>query len=156
MSNLATTKNEETAELEVSNNAIGSILNLSGSVLDLPDLSESIEMPIDLMSDYWTPETPGEFKLVIFDRIDITDVLVKDEDDNDVIAQLKCAYFLEQLPNKDIKPIRNASKRLVGAILSAGVKRGAALKLTFMGKKKNATNSFKSDSWSVRPLLIQI
>jgi hypothetical protein len=130
-----------------------SVFNLNDSITDLPDLSQAIEMPLDLMSDYWTPEHAGEFKFVFFDRIDISKV-----QDQQTGAQidLECAYFLEQDANKEIKSLRNGSKRLVGALLSANVQRGTALKVTFMGKKNNRTNSYKSDNWSVKPLRINI
>ena len=30
------------------------------------------------------------------------------------------------------------------------------LKITYMGKKKNKTNNFQSDNWSVRPLRLNL
>lgn len=150
MSNVATI--EKNTEVAV-NRPNNSIFDLTGSVADLPDLSTAIEMPLDLMSDYWTPEHAGEFKNMFFDRVDVSKVL--DQESGEMI-DLECAYFLEQDDKKEIKSIRNGSKRLVGALVSANVQRGTALKITFMGKKKNRTNAFKSDSWSVKPLRINL
>src|SRR5438128_629526 len=100
----------KTDEVAVVSRPMGQIFDLSRSVADLPNLSEAVEMPLDLMSDYWTPETPGEFKLVFFDRIDVSQVLTQDE--NPVLIDLECAYFLEQDSKQEIKSVRNGSKRL--------------------------------------------
>lgn len=146
-------KTAETTEVAVSR-PMGQIFDLTRSVVDLPDLSKAVEMPLDLMSDYWTPETPGESKFVFFDRIDVSQVLT--QDDNPVLIDLECAYFLEQDKNLEIKSVRNGSKRLVGALLAQNVQRGTALKVTYVGKKKNRSNAFKSDSWSIKPLILNI
>jgi hypothetical protein len=149
MSELTTTNQEETAVTR----PIGQIFDLTSSVVELPDLAIAHEMPLDLMSDYWTPENAGEFKRVFFDRIDVSKVL--DVESGDVF-DLECAYFLEQDDKKEIKSVRNGSKRLVGAILATGLQRGTALKITFLGKKKNKNNAFKSDNWSIKPLRVNI
>lgn len=150
MSNLATIPTEETA---VVSRPIGQTFDLTGSIVNLPDLSQAIEVPLDLMSDYWTPGPAGESKLVFFDRIDISKVI--DQQTGETI-DLECAYFLEQDSKGEIKSVRNGSKRLVGALVSADVQRGTALKITFAGKKKNRNNSFQSDSWSIKPLRVNI
>lgn len=142
-----------TEEVAVSRQ-LGQVFDLTGSVVSLPDLSTAVEMPLDLMSDYWTPENAGEFKLVFFDRIDVSQVLT--QDDTPTMIDLECAYFLEQDGKGEIKSIRNGSKRLVGALLAQQVQRGTALKITYMGKKKNRSNAFKSDSWSIKPLILNI
>jgi hypothetical protein len=146
-------KTEEVTGVAVSR-PMGQVFDLTGSIVDLPILADATEMPLDLMSDYWTPEKEGEYKYVFFDRIDVSQVLTQDE--TPVLIDLECAYFLEQDINKEIKSIRNGSKRLVGALLAQNVQRGTALKITYMGKKKNRSNAFKSDSWSIKPLIINI
>jgi len=152
----AIAKTVDTTEEVVVSRPMGQIFDLTRSVVDLPNLTDAIEMPLDLMSDYWTPENPGEFKRVFFDRIDISQALVKDKDGLDVLIDLECAYFLEQDKNQEIKSVRNGSKRLVGALLSQNMQRGTALKITYLGKKKNRNNSFLSDNWSVKPLIVNI
>lgn len=119
----------------------------------LPDLTDSKTMPFDLMADYWTPETAGESKRVFFDRIGMRGV--KDMQNEEAIIELECAFFVEVV-NGEAKSVSNGSKRLVGAILSNGIKRGTPLLITFLGKKSNKTNAFKSDSWSVKPLIVNI
>jgi len=126
------------------------VYNLASGANLLPDLSKAQELPFDLMADYWTPIEAGENKRVFFDKIATRKVL--DLQSNEPI-ELECAFFLEQKDGQ-LKPISNGSKRLVGAIESNRIQRGTPLLITFLGKKKNATNSFQSDNWSVKPLII--
>jgi hypothetical protein len=118
----------------------------------LPSLDDAQSVPFDLMADYWTPETPGESKRMFFDRIDVRGV--KDMNSEDII-DLECAFFLENI-NGEVKSVSNGSKRLVGALQANNIKRGTPLLVTYLGKKTNKTNSFKSDSWSVKPLVVNI
>jgi len=133
----------------------GQTFDLTSSVTNLPDLSLAAEMPLDLSSEYWTPEKVGESKRVFFDKIDVTQVLSTFDDSAELI-DLECAFFLEQTGTGEVKSIRNASKLLVGALLSNSVKRGTALMITYIGEKKNRKNSYKSASWSIKPLIINI
>ena len=136
--------------------------NLSVMALDLtqplPDLETADVMPIDLMSDYWTPESPGESKRLVFVKLDTSPV--RDVNDPEVEHQLACAYFLEKTLKGEIRQIRNGSKRLVGAlqtVIEQGmVGQGTPLLVTFLGKKQNRTNSFKSDNWSIKPLKLNV
>lgn len=101
---------------------------------------------IDLISNYWTPETVGETKRVIFDRLGVTKVL--DNGTGEVI-DLECAFFFVK-ENGATKQLVNGSKRLVGAL--ASLPQYTPLQITYLGKKSNSTNSFKSDHWVVNPL----
>lgn len=121
------------------------------SIDNIADLDNATVAPIDLMSDYWTPTNPGESKRVIFDRIGITPVL--STNGTGEVIDLECAFFFVK-DNGSVKQICNGSKRLVGSLLASNVKYGMALEITYLGKKLNATNSFKSDNWSVKPLVI--
>jgi hypothetical protein len=124
----------------------------------LPDLSGATMMPIDLMSDYWTPENMGESKRVFF--VKLAQSPVRDINDPDVTHMLGCAYFLERTEKGEIKQIRNGSKRLVGALETAidqgQISQGTPLLITYLGKKNNKTNSFKSDAWSIKPLTLSL
>lgn len=147
------TKNgQENTGLAVQNNDHVGLQVFDMTDGDLPDLDNSVAMPMDLMADYWTPERSGETKRVFFDRIGMR--AVKDQQTDEQI-ELECAFFYEKV-NGEIKSISNGSKRLVGAIQANGIQRGTALEITYLGKKKNATNSFQSDNWSVKPLIINI
>jgi len=118
---------------------------------DFPDLETASVLPMDLMSTYWTPETPGESKNVVFSHIDDSELI---DPDSGEIKMLRTAHFFEQ-KNGEISSVRNASKRLVGAIESSKIGRGTPLRISYLGKKKNVNNAFKSDDWSVKPLLIK-
>lgn len=118
---------------------------------EFPDLENATPLPMDLMSSYWTPEKEGESKNVVFSHID--DSTLVDPDSGEV-KTLRTAFFFEQ-KDGEIRSVRNASKRLVGAIESNQIVRGTPLRISYLGKKKNTNNSFKSDDWSVKPLLIK-
>lgn len=152
---------EKTTTLESSENGNGQIevrkqsasaplpMNqLSVNNIDALEAAESSS--IDLMSNYWSPEMPGEVKRVIFDRIDISPVLAQDTGE---VIDLECAFFFVK-ENGQVKQLRNGSKRLVGALQSYNILRGTPLEIRYMGKKQNRMNSFKSDNWSVTPLIV--
>lgn len=116
----------------------------------LPNLHTDAEpVQVDLVSDYWSPESEGESKRVFFIKIDESDA--RDQQTNQPIT-LDCAFFLEQKPDGSTAQIRNGSKRLVGAIEKNNIIPGTALEIRYMGKKKNKTNGNISDHWSIRPL----
>lgn len=122
------------------------------SIDDIDDLETAQAAPVDLMSDYWSPEMPGEYKKVIFDRIETT--AVADQATGEVL-DLDCAYFFVK-ENGAVKRIRNGSKRLVGAIQSFKLAQGTPLEIRYMGKRANKTNQFKSDHWTVKPLIVNV
>jgi hypothetical protein len=117
---------------------------------ELPDLSKAKVAPLELTGEYWTPEKEGETKRMFFNEI-------RQETAIDIVSgkdvELAVAYFVEvQDGNKKI--IRQAGKRLIGALETCKVVAGMPLEITYLGKKKNKTNSFMSDSWSIKPLYI--
>ena len=120
---------------------------------NLPDLTKATEVPVDLSSDYWTPDKEGEFKLVFFQEI--KDSTCLDQQTGEQI-ELPCAFMIEQKEDRSMQLVRNGSKRLVGAFEDAmedgKIEKGTPLKITYLGKQKNSTNSNMSDRWSIRPL----
>lgn len=118
----------------------------------LPNLSEAKAIPVDLSSEYWTPTDSGDFKLVFFQEIITSTYTDKDGD----TIELPCAVFLEQKANGDLKAVRNGSKRLVASIEDAindgKISVGTPLRIEFLEKKKNSTNTNLSDRWSIKPL----
>lgn len=119
---------------------------------NLPNLEDADEIPLDLMSNYWSPVQHGETKRVFFDCIKMRQV--QDNANPDVLIDLPCAFFFEKVKG-EIKTISNGSKRLVAAIESNNLKRFTPLSITYLGKKRNSTNSFLSDDWRVTPLSIK-
>lgn len=123
------------------------------SVVDfskLPNLNEAQVDPVELSGEYWTPETEGESKRVFFAGLVEESVL---EMESGETRQLIVAKFVEQR-NGQLRAVRNGSRRLVGIFeqFANTVKIGDAFEITYLGKKKNSTNSFKSDNWSVKSL----
>ena len=129
-------------------------IDLSGNI---PSLKDANELPIDLCGNYWTPESPGEFKKVIF--LDIKPQKVLSQSTGELI-DLDCVIFAEQNDNGDLITTMNGSIRLVGALQpyveNGTIRKGTMLKITFMGKKKNKTNANFSDNWSVKPIRINL
>jgi hypothetical protein len=119
-------------------------------IAELPDLSKAKAASLELMGEYWTPEKEGEVRRMFFNEIrqEMTIDFASGAD-----IELSVAYFVEvQDGNK--KVIRQASKRLTGALEMLKVATGMPLEITYLGKRKNKTNSFMSDNWSVKPLFI--
>lgn len=139
----------EVAVRQESNQGL-TVVDLNGN---LPDLNKATEFPFDLMADYWTPESQGEQKRVFFDKIATRSVA--DQQSGELI-DLECAFFIELSEKNEAKTISNGSKRLVGALEAHKIQRGTPLLITYLGKKKNRTNSFQSDSWSIKPLRLEI
>ncbi len=120
----------------------------------LIDLSTAVAAPVDLMSDYWTPIAMGETRRVYFDRIQPMGVV--DQTSGEIIY-MDCAFFFwQEKPGEPYKQIRNGSKRLVGAITSFNIQRGTPLEIKYAGKKRNSTNQFMSDNWSITPLQVNV
>lgn len=144
-------KKNEIAKVEENQNGVANY-DLTGG--NLPDISEEFAaaLPIDLMSDYWTPEQVGEQKRVFFSEIGMRKVL--DESTGELI-DLESAFFIEQVASGELVQVSNGSKRLVGAIVAAQIQRGTPLLITYKGKKRNKSNKYSSDNWSVKPLIIK-
>lgn len=122
----------------------------------LPNLHEVPVSPRELASDYWTPDEPGEYKVGVIMDIREESYPIDGTDDR---IMLECMVMISQERDGSFNTIRNGSKRLVATIVTA-IEKGeivlekTPLKITFTGKEKNKTNAFKSDRWSVKPLLI--
>lgn len=110
--------------------------------------------PIDLMSDYWSPENVGEQRRVLFDRIQFMGVV---DQSTGELVDLECAFFFyQEVPGGPVKQIRNASKRLVGTIQSFNLQKGTPLLIKYQGKKRNKNNANLSDNWTVTPLRVDV
>ncbi|CAA7195424.1 hypothetical protein [Chryseobacterium potabilaquae] len=122
---------------------------------EMPNLHEAAESPRELTSEYWTPEKEGEYKVGVI--IDLRDEPCLTEEGETIM--LPCIVMISQRQDKSFETIRNGSKRLVAAIESAldggeVVMGQTPVKVSFVGKKKNKSNSYSSDRWSVRSIII--
>ena len=125
-------------------------VNLYDSKTVLPNLAELNPEPVDLMADYWTPVKEGEQKRMFFSHFASRAII--DEKTGDEF-DLVCAFFVEQT-QEGLKMVSNGSKRLVGALEMQDIKSGTPLQVTYLGKRKNSTNQYQSDYWSIKKLRI--
>lgn len=116
---------------------------------DLPSLETAKVAPISMNSEYWTPEKVGEKRRLFF--LDLRVEAVIDAQSGETV-DLTVLYFVDS--NKNV--IRQASRRLVGVFENRinSLRPGMAFEIEYLGKKKNATNSFQSDHWSVYELYL--
>lgn len=119
---------------------------------NLPDLETAKEIDVDLLSDYWTPEKPGETKRVFFAGVERR---TKVDADTGEVDELDHCVFFEKTPD-GIKAISNASSRLVQLFSTGTIPNGTPVSIQYLGKKKNKNNSFSHDDWRVKPLVLQI
>ena len=137
----------EIAKKQDGNNGM-EIKTVNMSELSSVNLDSASVMPIDLMADYWTPENVGEAKRCIFTKVE--NVSTIDQQSGEMI-ELECAFFVTPVDGK-LQSIRNGSKKLVSAVQNLPA--NTPLLITYKGKVKNKSNGFKSDNWSVQPLII--
>ncbi|MEM7487077.1 MAG: hypothetical protein AAF348_17860 [Bacteroidota bacterium] len=129
--------------------------NLS-TIDQLPNLHKAKVSKRELSSTYWTPETEGEYKVGVV--VEIKDESYTDDKSGETI-KLPCAIMLSQEEDGSFNTIRNGSKRLVATIESA-IESGelvlerTPVRVAYIGKSKNKTNSYLSDRWSVKPIII--
>ncbi len=110
-------------------------------------------MPFDLTEGYWNPgsnNAVGESKKIIFQGIKNINYLREETGET---LELETAYMIE-LKDGVAKTVTNASWKLVKALRN--FKTGSAFLITYTGKIKNKTNGNFSDSWSIKPLLINL
>lgn len=114
------------------------------------ELQTAEVMPIDLSSEYWTPEV-GDSKRLIYQGLK-TETTIDTRTGEEV--ELLVAYFYEAISENEGKIIRNASRRLVGVFEGATwIKPGEEMFLiTYLGKKK-FNNGNSGDNWKVQRMV---
>lgn len=117
------------------------------------DLTKAETEPIEMSGEYWSPEKEGETKRLFFVQLMTESVL---EAETGETRELLVVQFVENV-NGELRTIRNGSRRLVGIFeqFANQTKAGDAFEIIYLGKKKNKNNSFKSDSWSVKRLILK-
>ncbi|MEM7485836.1 MAG: hypothetical protein AAF348_11570 [Bacteroidota bacterium] len=122
----------------------------------LPNLHEAKVSPREMSSTYWTPDRESEYKVGVV--MSIKEESYQNETTGEVI-QLPCIIMLAQEEDGSFSTIRNGSKRLV-ATIEAAMETGemvlekTPVRITYLGKTKNKTNSYLSDRWSVKPIIL--
>lgn len=131
-------------------------VDLAQGIDEIPDIDNVEPLEINLMSEYWTPEKPGEMRNMFFTHLSENDY------PNQTIGEVKrlvTANFLHPRVidgKKEMVPVSNASARLVGKLqeyVNTGmIGNGSALRIVYKGKEKNKTNANMSDAWDVKPI----
>lgn len=112
----------------------------------IPSLEEFVPASADLSGEYWTPDV-NEVRRLVFWCIE--DRQAPKHDDPDKYVTLPCCVFIEPVSDGQYKTVTNGSKRLVAAFQNTEIAQGTPVQVSYLGKKQNRTNSFKSDHWSV-------
>jgi hypothetical protein len=121
----------------------------------IPDMDDMEVAPLDLASTYWTPETEGEYKNLLFDRFEkslVPDKYGAGKNDPNATVELETAHFWERTASGEIVATRQASKVLLSILRSSGIERGGMIRIVYRGKKKLA-NGNTGDTWAVYPLV---
>jgi hypothetical protein len=118
---------------------------------NLPNIEKMEVAPLELGGEYWTPQAEGELRRMFFNELK-TETTVDPASGKDV--ELLVAYFVEVNAGQH-HVVRNASRRLTGVLESLNVQSGTPLEIVYLGKKKNKTNAFSSDNWSIKPLYLK-
>lgn len=118
----------------------------------IPDLKEAKVSVMDYGSDYYTPTEKGEKIRAVY--LGLSERSVQSFSGNDEVT-IPCVNLLIQ-DGSGFRTIYNGSKRLVGAIEQNNLEIGTMLEIEYQGKRKNKTNAYTSDRWSIRPLIIKI
>ncbi len=125
---------------------------------EIPDLRKGKLSVIPVGSRYWTPESEGEFKYGIVRRFENQIYEKVDERTGEITQEtLRTLIFAEQREDLSWVVFSNCSKKLVGD-LEGSVKSGEIIPnktgvfIKYLGKVKNATNSFKHDDFEIRTI----
>lgn len=105
---------------------------------------------ISLLAEYWTPEGHGETKDAFYLGVKLQEF--PDFNDHNLTNLVATALFAVQEDGIK-KVICNASTRLVSAVKS--FKPMTAMRVTYLGKKKNKSNNMSSDTWAINPLKLR-
>jgi hypothetical protein len=112
------------------------------------DLESMEVVELDLVPEYWTPQQPGESRRLIFlsvsDREDI------DESTGEIKVLPTALFYIKD--ESGWKLLMNSSIRLVASIRNNKIPAKTPLLITYKGKRRNTTNQFSSDDWSIHPL----
>ena len=112
----------------------------------IPSLDDYVPASVDLSSDYWTPTESGEKRRMVFWGVEKR--LVPSQDDPAKTVELECCIFLEP-QGKGYRTVEQGSKRLVAAFQNNDVPQGTPFEIVYLGKKRNKSNAFQSDHWSI-------
>ncbi len=140
-------------EAKLTTNAAALIPNSEAFTGDMPDLNQAQPAPLEITSEYWSPKEKYEKRRMFF--MDLRSEKSIDEQSGQDV-DLLVAYFVESVDGRK-RVVRQASRRLTAVFenFQKTIRPGMAFEITYLGKERNATNSFMSDRWAVVPLKIE-
>lgn len=149
------TKSIEVSKVEAEE--MNSVVAAKDGVLDLgiqsleldqlPSLEDAIPIPIDLVDQYWTPETVGETKRMFFHRTEIREV--PSVNNPEVLETVRFAMFIEVGKDNKKRSVCSAAARLVSFMHNRKIKQFTPFQITYKGKVNNKNNGFQSDSFEI-------
>lgn len=143
-----------------SGNQKGSILMVhdieNEQMPDLYDQQQFSTNPLDLASQYWNPEVEGESRRLLFSHYQTS--LVPDnfgpgkDQDPKPLVELETAFFYERKAGTEIiTTVRQASKGLIVALKSAGIKPGTLLEIVYL-KLQRFKSGNVGQTWGIYPI----
>ena len=146
-------------EAKVTSNATALIPNADAFEGQMPDLSKAQPAPLEISSEYWSPKEKGEKRRMFFMELR-SEKSIDEQSGQDI--DLLVAYFVEPLQPREFadgrkRVVRQASRRLTAVFenFQKTIRPGMAFEITYLGKERNATNSFMSDRWAIVPLKVE-
>ncbi len=121
------------------------------NVESIPDLKDAKEVPVDLSVEYWDPQNAGDELRGVF--VGFITREASDFQNPEVLIELECALFLRKEDGK-LRRYANAAKRLVSSCKTLPL--NTACKIVYKGDVQNKQNAFKSQTFMITPLVINI
>ena len=133
-------------EAKVTSNATALIPNADAFEGQMP-------APLEISSEYWSPKEKGEKRRMFFMELR-SEKSIDEQSGQDI--DLLVAYFVEPVDGRK-RVVRQASRRLTAVFenFQKTIRPGMAFEITYLGKERNATNSFMSDRWAIVPLKVE-
>ena len=107
------------------------------------DLKTAVKSEINLVPEYWSPQQEGESKRLYFMQISNLENINEETGEQKILRTIS---FYD--PTKKCI-VTQSSARLIGVFEHNMPVAGEAFEIVYEGKKKNTTNPFLSDRWSV-------
>lgn len=130
--------------------------SLDSQLPDLHNKDNSLVIPFNLQSEYWSPED-GESVKGFIQECEVHQFPKRDNPSQ--MVDVECVKVMAQQSDGTIHDIINGSVRLVDVVKtfmkSGKITPGTPLEITYLGKKKNKTNANESNTWSVKPIAVK-
>jgi len=123
-------------------------------------IADAPQMNFNTKAEYWSPETKGERKRLIFQFVAEKEKTKNTMSDDPEYVYIDTAYFVEL--KKDEKTgkmqqqmLKNASTVMVSYLQNNAIPRHSILDIEYLGKKNSKKSGFKFDDFAFIPVPIQ-